>query len=147
MLLYHCNFGFPLLSPDARIEGSFASITPRDAEAADGQENALVFDPPTPGYKEKVFWLDPVSDVKGNVTVSLLNAPLGLRVSLEYDKAQLPCLTQWKQMGQGTYVVGLEPGNVHPLGRKQYLEQGALPTIAPGERRKFGLKFTVEEIT
>lgn len=142
MLLYHCNFGFPLLSPNTRLDG-IASATPRDSEAADGQERALMFEAPTPGYKEKCYWLAPHLDGEGKVTVSLRNPDLNLRLSLRYDPSELPCLTEWKQMGQGTYTVGLEPGNVLPLGRSHYLEQNELPLIAPGESRQFSLEMAI----
>jgi len=143
MLLYHCNLGFPLLSAAAFVDGDFSAITPRDADAEIGKERALFFDPPTPGYREKVYWLQPKPQSDGRASLSLVNPDLNLRLTLACDAAALPCLAQWKQMGQGTYTVGFEPGNVHPLGRAHYLAQGTLPMLAPSEARTFALEFTV----
>ncbi len=144
MLLYHCNLGFPLLSAAASVDGDFSQIIPRDAEAEDGKERALGFDPPTAGYREKVYWLSPQPQSDGRASVSLVNPDTRLRLTLAYDLDALPCLTQWKQMGQGTYTVGFEPGNVYPLGRAHYLAEGTLPLLAPGETRTFSLDFSVQ---
>lgn len=146
LLLYHCNFGYPLLSETARIEGDFASVTPRDAEAEEGKEHALTFDAPTPGYKEKVYWLDPKAGDDGKVAVSLVNPAVNMRATLTYDKTELPCLTEWKQMGQGVYTVGLEPANVLPTGRASYLERGDCPMLAPGESRRFAFEISVSPL-
>ncbi len=146
MLLYHCNLGFPLLSADAHLEGDFQSITPRDAEAEQGKENALSFDSPITGYKEKCYWLDPVVESDGKSSVSLVNPTAGLRLTLRYDKSQMPHLTEWKQMGQGTYALGLEPGNVLPLGRAHYIEQNELSMIQPGESRTFSFEIAVSTL-
>ena len=141
MLLYHCNLGFPLLSAAAFVDGDFSQIVPRDADAEDGKERALLFDPPTAQYREKVYWLHANPQPSGRASVSLVNPDTDLCLSLAYDTAALPCLAQWKQMGQGAYTVGLEPGNVYPLGRAHYLNQGTLPMLAPGETRTFALDF------
>jgi len=144
MLLYHCNLGFPLLSAAAFVDGDFSQITPRDAEAKEGRERALFFDPPTARYREKVYWLEPKPQSDGRASLSLVNPETHLRLTLAYDLGALPCLAQWKQLGQGTYTVGFEPGNVYPLGRAHYIAQGTLPMLAPGETRTFALDFSVE---
>ena len=58
LLLYHLNFGFPLLGPNARVVGPIRRIEPRDEQARRdrGVEEALSFPEPVPGYQEKVFF-------------------------------------------------------------------------------------------
>ena len=52
MLLYHINFGFPLLSPSARIVGPIQKTEPRDeqARAGRGLEECLSYPEPVPDY-------------------------------------------------------------------------------------------------
>jgi len=39
--------------------------------------------------------------------VILKNKKLGISLSIGFDTATLPYLTQWKMMGEGDYVLGL----------------------------------------
>jgi hypothetical protein len=36
VVLYHCNFGFPIVSEHSFVRGNFAQSRPRDADAAAG---------------------------------------------------------------------------------------------------------------
>jgi hypothetical protein len=46
-------------------------------------------------------------------------------------------------MGEGTYVVGMEPGNCLVEGRAKERERGTLQYIQPGEVREFDLELGV----
>lgn len=142
MLLFHCNLGWPLVDSGTRLEGNIVNIKPRDEEAAKGQENALSFEDPTPGYKEKVYFLTPEGD---SPRISLVNEKLPLCVSFLYNKSELTHLTEWKMMGQGAYVVGIEPGNCYPISVTEARKKGDLQMIAPGETKRFGLTIEVGE--
>jgi Domain of unknown function (DUF4432) len=74
-----------------------------------------------------------LSDDKDKSQATLLNKKLGISLTIKFDKAQLPCLTQWKMMGQGDYVLGIEPGNVHSKSRLELRENNQLPYLKPGE--------------
>jgi len=140
MLLYHFNFGFPLLGPRARVVAPILHSAARDDEAAKdrGVEEALRFPEPQAGYQEKVFFHDLAADGEGRTLVALLNPDTGggvpLGVVLRFDKGQLPAFTQWKMPRQGFYVLGLEPGTTHPLNRSVLRERGELPMIAGQSR-------------
>ncbi|MBN1807859.1 MAG: aldose 1-epimerase family protein [Planctomycetes bacterium] len=131
MLLYHMNFGYPLVQPGTQIvlpEGS--STSPRDPAAADGVENALFADAPRPGYSEKVYYHRlPPADVS---TVSILS-PDGWSARLSYSSGVLSELVQWKMMGPGEYVMGLEPANCRVSGRSGERDAGRLRFLEPGE--------------
>ncbi|MBN1836168.1 MAG: aldose 1-epimerase family protein [Spirochaetales bacterium] len=136
LMLYHFNFGFPLLGPGARVVGPIAQTLPRDEAARSdrGVEEALQYPEPQPEYAEKVFFHTLRGDERGRTFVALLNRDVGdgtpLGVVLRFDLAQLPLLTQWKMPCQGFYVLGLEPGNAPPIGRGPLREQGRLPMLA-----------------
>lgn len=145
MLLYHCNLGFPLLDPSAKLVANSTDITPRDEDAEWGVEQWSTFEAPTAGYREQVFYHEMAADGDGDVRVALLNHTLdgGLGVYLKYHQATLPYLVQWKQMGYGTYVLGLEPANCHVDGRAAERASGRLLQLQPGETRDYRLEIGV----
>jgi hypothetical protein len=46
-------------------------------------------------------------------------------------------------MGQGTYVMGMEPSNCRGDGRGLARERGELRELAPGERQEYHLEIGV----
>jgi hypothetical protein len=53
-------------------------------------------------------------------------------------------LVEWKMMGEGAYVVGLEPANCHVEGRCVERERGTLQILEPGESRRYRLEISFE---
>jgi len=140
MMLYHCNIGWPLVSMASRLIFRETGVTPRDAVAAAGLGKERTFELPTPGYREQVFSHDLIPDDDGFGTAALVNSPLGLGLFVRARKAGLPYFTQWKMMGKGMYVVGLEPGNCLVGGRASERAAGRLAFLEPGEHREFALE-------
>jgi hypothetical protein len=46
-------------------------------------------------------------------------------------------------VGEGSYVMGLEPANCHVMGRGEERRQGRLPMMEPGEVRTHRLELGV----
>ena len=67
-------------------------------------------------------------------------------MTLRYDRQNLPYLVEWKQMGEGDYVCGLEPGTWAPEGRAEARRRGELRRIAPGETVRFALEFQMDAL-
>ncbi len=151
MLLYHFNFGFPLLGPAARVVGPITATEPRDQEAHKdrGVEECLRVPEPQPGYREKVFFHTLAADGEGRTFIALLNPDVGdgsaLGVVLRFSRRELPELTHWKMPAEGFYVTGLEPGTVSALGRGPLRQAGKLPMVAPQERRSVSIDIEVVE--
>ncbi|MHA1371543.1 MAG: aldose 1-epimerase family protein [Promethearchaeota archaeon] len=145
MILYHCNFGFPLLSNTSKLHAPFLETEPRDEEARRGLDNFMQFDDPIPNYKEQVFLHKLKGDGDGNTLVVLENPRLeyGFGICMQFNVDQLPFFTEWKQMGESEYVVGLEPGTAYPLGRAKVRSRGELMMIEPQEEKQFELTFEV----
>lgn len=133
MILYHINLGWPLVDEGARLEAPPHPVAPRDAIAEKGLADWNVLSAPIAGYREQVFFHDLPADTEGLATLRLVNPNLGLALSLSHRKAELPHLVQWKMMGQGEYVLGLEPSNCMPEGRDAAAARGALRQLSPGE--------------
>lgn len=64
-------------------------------------------------------------------------------VYIKYKKTQLPKLVQWKMLGAGEYVIGLEPCNAGVLGRDETEKRGELKYLQPYELRKHELEIGV----
>lgn len=146
MLLYHCNVGFPLLGPGARVYTSHTGIRPRDEAARRGLEHWDQVVGPQPGFAEQVFIHSPQPCRDGRAVAAVVNDHLrdgaGLGLAVYFDPQQLPALIQWRMLGQGTYVMGLEPANCPTIeGRIEAERQGTLPYLEPGEQRSYHLEF------
>jgi hypothetical protein len=142
MVLYHCNFGFPVVSPDSVMVSPTHRVTPRDAIAEPGLSTWEQMHEPMAGYKEQVFFHD-LQSLQGTVTAAIMNQRLGLGVEVRFDTSTVNYLTEWKQMGFGDYVLGIEPGNCLPEGRVKAREAGRLRMLPPGEQDTFSLAFRV----
>ena len=140
MVLYHCNFGFPVVSPATELVVDDLDVRPRDAAAAAGLGGQSHFQAPDPAYAEQVFFHTVRPDQDGYATARLINRALDFGAFVRYHTAELPVLVQWKMMGAGAYIVGLEPAT-NPLAPRQVLRQsGLLKTLAPGEMLSFSIE-------
>jgi len=124
-----------------------SEVTPRDAEAEKGKEEFNRFESPKVGYKEKVYYHDIRPDTKGFCHAALVNPVLGeetgLGVHVRYRKQELHRFAQWKMMGAGAYVCGLEPCNCSVQGRSHDREDGSLVYLKPGEERRYLVEISV----
>ncbi len=147
MLLYHFNFGFPLLDPQTEILFPEGNVNPR--EAALPLEDVEVWQSPQAGYLERVYYHENLSagaDGLSAVTLRNPHFPLvdgPLTVRLAWDARSLPVLVQWKMPGEGTHVLGIEPANCHVEGRAAERERGTLVLLKPGQTVEYHLELSV----
>jgi hypothetical protein len=147
MFLQHFNLGFPLVDSTTHLELPEHSTAPRDETGKAGLHSYQEFSEPIPGYQEQVFYHDLVAGEDGFVAVRLVNPAFdggrGLGVQWRYKKSAYPVLVEWKMMGEGLYVVGIEPANCHVEGRCAERERGTLITLQPGETRRHWMEVTL----
>lgn len=149
MLLYHVNTGFPLLSAQSRLIVSDRDVQPKDDRAREGLADHTRSGPPQHAWAEQNYWHDVRPDAQGYCTAAIVNEALelpfgrGIGLALRWRRDQLWNLVQWKQLGEGDYVMAIEPANCHTLGRAQERQMGSLESIAAGAVRAFELDFTV----
>ncbi|MBD3305604.1 DUF4432 family protein [candidate division KSB3 bacterium] len=147
MMLYHINGGFPAVDEGTEIVAPFVKTEPRDDRAKVGQEKFFMFQGPTPGFQERVYYHDVATDELGYVYSALMNQAFdqgqGFGFYIKYLKEQLPVLVEWKMNAEGTYVVGMEPGTNKAGGRSVEREQGTLQFLEPGESRFYNLEIGV----
>lgn len=139
MLLYHFNFGFPLMAEETTVTFPSRRVTPRDAGTP--LEGNQGWQPPEAGHQERVYLHeDLATDANGWAEASIHNpafplpgGPAPLRVHLRWNTATLPTHVQWRMAGAGTHVLGIEPTNTNVRGRAAARADGSLVQLAAGE--------------
>ncbi len=126
MQIYHCNFGYPLLSEKAKLTLPEERETiPRTEFAKTGLGREYEFDVPIPGEEERVFF----HKMRREYWARLENLDLDTRMTISWSGETLPILSQWRSMAAGDYVLGLEPTNCYIMGRHDERENGTLPVL------------------
>ena len=147
MLLYHCNFGFPLLGENTRIILPSTTSVPRE----EGLEPApAIWRKPQLDFSEQVYLHSGIQSENNIASAIILNPefPVGessveLGMRMQWDVRNLPILTEWYMPGCSTHALGIEPANCNVFGRAYAREHGLLKTIAPGENKEYNLNFSV----
>ena len=143
MLLFHFNLGYPLLDENSRLVTPTEKLTPRDEAAIKGVETYNQFQSPTPEYAEQVFYHDLRAGSEGNTCTALVNHTLETALAIRFNKNQLFNFGQWKQMGEGEYVLGMEPSNCYVGGRADARQNNTLEYLEPGEIKRFDLDIEI----
>lgn len=148
MVMYHFNFGFPIIGEHCRIHlpGSTKRWIHGEGPTVDSDR----FPPPTKNAQRTVMLHEDLEDENGIVQLSVSNdihyggRRKRLQATLNYRKEACPYLTQWKNPASGIYVLGLEPGNATTEGRGVHRERGTLPILQPGECKTYELSIEFE---
>ena len=138
MCLYHVNVGFPVVDGGAELLVPTRSVRPLGDYPAEGYAH---LDDPEPAHTERVYEHDLIPEADGSVPVAVVNRAIGLGAYEVFDVAQLPHHFVWRMLGEGHYVVGIEPGTNRPSGRLDARERGELTILEPGESRRYDLEF------
>ena len=134
-VLYHVNFGYPMLDEGAKIDADISSIEPVDDWAKQHFDVAMLIEEPKPLKPETCYFM-----ILNEPKVSLTNEKLGKKCTLKYSGDTLPCFVEWKSMACGDYALGLEPSTTHLHDRFEY------DTIDAGESIDFFIELTEENV-
>jgi hypothetical protein len=146
-MLYHVNFGPPLLGPGAELVAAIEELAPRDQTAVGDVSSWNRFAAPRAGRSEECHFMRHRPDEKGLATAMLV-APEGRHAAcLSWRTDTLPCFTLWKnQAGLADgYVTGLEPGTNFPNPRSYEESQNRVVPLAPNASVRFDL--AIEHLT
>ena len=144
-LIYHANYGPPLLEEGSRMVAAAKEVRPFNGHAAKGLSAFSEYAAPTKGFIEQVYGLTLFADQQRRTTVMLRNAPGDKAVTMTWDVAQLPYFTLWKNTTavEEGYVTGLEPGTGFPANRSIERKAGRVPKLGPRESRSFALEVAI----
>jgi hypothetical protein len=143
MLAYHFNIGFPLLDDGTELRSSAQQMEPLTADRDAALADYAHYGPPHEHWEATVLVHSVRAGGDGWATTSVLNRRLDLGLYIKQRPEQLPFLWQWKQLGQGAYVGGVEPANCFGAGRADDRRRGTLQFLAPAEQRAFSLEVGV----
>jgi hypothetical protein len=140
-LLYHINFGLPLVQPGAKVVLPLKKLTPRDAITAADLPTWDLYGPESPGMPEVCFYTQPAGDADGNTQALLHNPAATQGVGLKFNVRQLPCLSLWKNREAACdgYVTGLEPATNFPNVKSFEKRMGRVVELGPGQSREFSV--------
>ena len=141
MILYHFNFGYPLVCAGAQLSTASEVIYARDATAQAGFSQQSVYNEAAANYAEQVFFHVVKADAEGNSRCFIGHEDLG--VEIEWQTQTMPFLTQWKNTRYKSYVCGIEPGNCIPEGQSTAKANGRLEMLEPGTSREFACTISV----
>jgi hypothetical protein len=137
MLLYHVNVGFPVVDQGAEVLVPARDVEARGSHPVEGYRALAA---PRAAFVEEVFEHDNAAEPDGAVPVGVVNRRLGLGAYEVYDRRQLPFHFAWRMLGEGAYVVGIEPCTNRTAGRLDARARGELIELDPGETRTYDLE-------
>jgi hypothetical protein len=139
LVLYHFNFGYPLLGPTTEV------IAVGQPELRDPYTPPWTpqFGEPTSTALEAVYYHAAGADEGLTTGAMVLNPALDLGVVLRFDCRSLPELVEWREPLRGMYVLGLEPANCRVGGRAQERAAGRLRLLDPGATASFEVEVEV----
>jgi hypothetical protein len=144
-LLYHTNYGRPLLEEGSTFLAPVSRVTPFNEHAAQDIGSYATYAGPKLGFVEQVYCMSPIADQEGRTLVGLENKARDRAVSLAFSVKDLPCVTLWKNtndLAEG-YVTGLEPGTNFPANRRVERAHGRVPKLAAGASHHAAIDFTI----
>ncbi|MBI2949129.1 MAG: aldose 1-epimerase family protein [Verrucomicrobia bacterium] len=144
-ILYHANFGQPLLEAGATFLAPVERVTPMNERAAKAMATYPEYLGPTAGFIEQVYCLRPLADSAGRTVATLQNRARDRGVSMAYSIRELPYLTLWKNTAAEAegYVTGIEPGTNFPNHRRIERKLGRVPKLAPGASHRAAIDFEI----
>ena len=149
MLLYHCNFGWPLLDKDSKLfwNGNAISRGITKGDQIFNQPGCYEFRdpiPPAEDQAEACGFIDQLAEQDGYCHCGIINPTIGVKLTISFLKNQLPWLTNWQHWVNKNYVVGLEPGTNPPIGQSKAEEKNQLNYLEPGESRAYEISCSVD---
>jgi Domain of unknown function (DUF4432) len=144
-VLYHANYGPPLLEEGASFAGAVERVTPFNEHAAKDVARYAEYKAPQLGFIEQVYCIRPLPDAEGRALIMLQNKARDKAVSMVFSVSELPYVALWKNTNAESegYVTGLEPGTGFPNNRRIERKFGRVPKLAPGESYSAKIDFAV----
>jgi hypothetical protein len=153
-VLYHVNFGVPVVVPGSTVSLAALGRTPRDAAAEAVPWE--VFPDPVDHTTESVWehtGLAVDGDGRARAVVRTPSAPGGvtgeatlgtpLEATVSWRAEDLPRCMQWIYPTRGGWALGIEPTNAPLFGPDRSGPHAGAPVLEPGETRTAGVTLTL----
>ena len=133
----HLNYGYPLLEEGTKLIFDTLETIPRTDEAGKYMDTWKQVEGPQYPYPERCYFHKIAKDDQGCAQYTIFNEKRGIGVNVKYNGNDLPYFCEWKMLGKGEYVMGLEPMNVFLDGPKVGEEGCEAPILAPLESKTY----------
>ncbi|MDF7681658.1 aldose 1-epimerase family protein [Enterobacteriaceae bacterium ESL0689] len=144
-IIYHSNFGHPILEEGARFLAPITRVSPFNDYAKAGMTTWRNYTGPQKNFDEMVFNLQPLADENQQTVAAVINRAGDKGAAIQFDIRQLPLLTLWKNTDtekQG-YVTGMEPGTSYAYPVTIERQQKRVKQLQPGASTQFDLTYTL----
>lgn len=145
MMIYHMNFGYPLLAEEAKLYLTHDQCFPTSPWAEESRNEIGVITPPDDEYKARAYNYTVTADKDGFAYASLLNDQIGLGATVKFSADSLNKFNLWKCLQKRKYVVGLEPCNCRTWGREKARENNDLVFLQPLESKEFCVEIQIHD--
>jgi hypothetical protein len=142
MLLYHVNFGYPLLDADSRIIINSKKTTTTKGDPVSG-DNYRICHVPEKRAAQYGYSHELAANKNGMAKYALVNNRLGIGLAVEYEKSKLPKFNQWSSLSTGEYIQALEPGTCLPITREEVERRGEALVIRSREEYETKINFSI----
>ena len=132
-LLYHLNFGAPLVLPGTRI--LIRSATRERWKEGDFGQDPTTFPEPIDRLDEAVWKYSNLEAVDGVATAEVVS-PEGMTATVCWSAAELPFLYEWVLPARDSWALGIEPANAPLWGFARNEEHQGAPVLQAGERHR-----------
>ena len=121
-MLYHFNFGYPLLQADSCVRFSKADLSAMN----DISNDSVHMMDPVDGRGEEMYFYTNLGERACGV---IYNEALELGAYIAFDTKNLPNCLEWKNMKSHDYVLALEPSNTFALNRDDARKAGKIAVL------------------
>lgn len=140
-LLYHLNFGAPLVAPGSRVRIDSLEVTASGPHPEVPDWSSLPA--PVNRITEAVFEHRGVAVTGGLSRATIASSVHDLGVVIEWSAATLPRLHQWVFPTRGRWALGIEPATAPLFGPDRDGESAGAPVVAPQQSRSHEVTITI----
>lgn len=146
-ILYHINFGYPLLDEMTQVIINSEYIKPFDQYSESKQADMWKISEPILEYKEENYLCKGLIDKNGYINAAIINEKMegGIAVYIKASANTLPYFCYWKMLDMKDYVVAIEPSNSICENRTVLRENNMLEILNPGDKKKMIVEIGVIE--
>jgi len=144
-LLYHCNYGSPLLEEGTHLVAPIRYVAPRASTDAEAVDKFNVYGSPESGFVEQCYLMELLGDEEGFTKVMLVGKEENRAVGMTFSVKKLPYFTLWKNTAavEDGYVTGLEPGTGFPNPKRFERERKRVVRLKPGEKYRAEIELSM----
>ena len=142
MILYHTNFGFPLIDEGSRLIIPVNEVLDAFSGKVVGEDVYGKYGAARKNSGQQIFFHNTIEKRSWSSYI-VANTKLGIGLRVDYLKKNLPELINWVNLEAGHNVVEVGPSNCKCFGREAERKAGTLQFLEPGEIREYAIKFTI----